>query len=461
VQADGLSNTVCQRLSALIARNTGLHFPPERYTDLQRVIAAAAEEFGFEQAPHCADWLLSSPLSPPQLRILATHLTIGETYFFRERKTFDALAQHVLPELVRRRIGQSQRLRLWSAACCTGEEPYSLAILIQQFLGNAVDWDVTILATDINERYLQRAAAGEYGEWSFRDAPAGFKERYFTRGPDGRFRILPAIRKRVRFAHKNLALDVGPSTDPDIQGMDLILCRNVLIYFTPDHARALADKLHGALADDGWLVVAPCECSQQMFSRFATVNLPGIVLYRKQTTEAPGLPETVATDAGLEHFPPVPFPLNDPIVTSPAPPPPITSSELAATARELANQGQFREALTWSERWIAADKVDAAAHYLHAMVLQEMGNPEAARRSLQRVIFLQPRFALAHFALGNLARSEARPWEANRHFESALDVLRSAPPGELLPESDGMTVEQLSRIIAALIDMPARGKSRD
>jgi chemotaxis protein methyltransferase CheR len=442
VQPDSLSDALCQRLSTLIAENTGLHFPPERYTDLQRGIAAAAQEFGFEQAPHCADWLLSTPLSAQQLRALASHLTIGETYFFRERKTFDALSQHILPELLRRRRGRDQRLRLWSAACCTGEEPYSLAILVQQLLGDASDWDITILATDINERYLQRAAEGVYGEWSFRDAPQGFKERYFTRGPDGRLTILPAVRKSVRFVQKNLALDAPFSLDPDLRAMDLVLCRNVLIYFTTAHARILADKLYSAMADEGWLLVAPCECSQSLFARFVTVNLPGVVLYRKQAApQATAIPLHTARSA---------IPDTNPAPVEHLPPP--KADELARAARALANRGQIAEALAWSERWIAADKLNPAAHYLHAMVLQEVGRREAARRSLQRVIYLQPRFALAHFALGNLARSADRPGEANKHFKNALQVLRNSPPSETLPESDGMTVEQLVAILTTLID---------
>ena len=471
MQGDELSDALCKRLSVLIAENTGLHFPPERYPDLQRGITAAAGEFGFQHAPPYADWLLSTPLSPQQLHALASHLTIGETYFFREHKTFNALAEHVLPPLIRERRGRNQQLRLWSAACCTGEEPYSLAILVQQLLGDAPDWEITILATDINERYLQRAAAGVYSEWSFRDAPKGFKERYFTRGPDGRFTIAPALRKRVRFAHKNLSLDVAPWADPDLHAMDVILCRNVLIYFTPAHALRLVTTLHRALNDGGWLAVAPCECSQAMFSRFATVNLPGTVFYRKQSVEAPtpGSQQTQPAELMAAHtapawsFEPSPAassagvpPLND-LYASSSSAAPTDSNELASTARTLANQGRFLDALAWSERWIAADKVDAAAHYLHAMVLQEMGEREAARRSLQRVVYLQPQFALAHFALGNLARGDERLGEANKHFENALHALRDAQPDELLPESDGLTAQQLVRVITTLIDIQPKG----
>jgi len=132
------------------------------------------------------------------------------------------------------------------------------------------------------------------------------------------------------------------------------------------------------------------------------------------------------------------------------------SPTFSLLARALANQGQLSDALVWSERWIAADKIDSAARYLHAMILQEMGEHEAARRSLQRAVYLRPDFALAHFALGNLARAELSSTEANRHYANALHLLRGCPPHELLPESDGMTAGRLAEIIATVLTLPDR-----
>src|SRR4030081_182852 len=133
------------RLSALIAERMGLHFPLERLTDLQRGLAGAADEMGFDDVAACADWLLSAPLTKAHLQVLASHLTIGETYFFRDKRTLDVLAGRVLPELIQARRGHEQRLRLWSAACCSGEEPYSLAILLHQVLPDLAEWHITIL----------------------------------------------------------------------------------------------------------------------------------------------------------------------------------------------------------------------------------------------------------------------------------------------------------------------------
>ena len=469
MQADVVPDALWPRVSEFIAQNTGLHFPAERRSDLQRGLAAAAAEFGFADAAAFADWLLSAPLTRLQLHSLASHLTIGETYFFRERKAFDALAEHILPALFQRRRGRDQRLRLWSAACSTGEEPYSLAILVQQLLPDWRDWEVTILATDINERSLQKAIAGVYGEWSFRDSPSEFKARYFTPTSDGRFAIAPRIRNCVRFAPLNLAQEGSAWLTAGAHAMDVIFCRNVLIYFTAAHARRLADNLRQALGDEGWLVVSPSECSQALFPGLRAVNFPGAILYRKGSiAEQVSAAEASSTAAQAPSTPATAFPPPQSVTASPPIPliaesPPLSvhvpaapgAPEFSGLARKSANQGQHAAALVWSRRWIAADKIDPAAHYMHAMILQEMGEYEESRSSLQRVLYLQPDFPLAHFALGNLARSGLHEDEARRHFANALRLLRACPPDTLLPESDGITAGRLAQIIADLLAPPA------
>jgi chemotaxis protein methyltransferase CheR len=468
MRLDPAPDTRWQRLSEFIAQKTGLHFPAERYPDLQRGLAAAAADFGFSDDSGYADWLLSASLTVPQLNVLASHLTIGETYFFREPKTFDALADCVLPELFRRR-GRERRLRLWSAACSTGEEPYSLAILVQQILPDWQDWDLTILATDINQRFLHKAIAGVFGEWSFRQAPVGLKERYFTPTPEGRFAISPEISKCVRFAHLNLSQDCFPSLTTGTNAMDLILCRNVLIYFTAAHALKLVGNLRRSLADEGWLAVSPSECSQALFPRFAAVNFPGSILYRKSDAEALSpLPATPPTGATVHAAPSIGAPPPSPQVVAEQSQPRAATDlpqpnlrEFSQQTRDLANQGRLADALATSERWIAADRVDSAAHYVHAMVLEEMGEREAARRSLNRALYLEPNFALAHFVLGNLARADARTAEANRHFANALYLLRGCAPEMLLPESDGMTAGALEAIIMTLLARPDSSLAAD
>lgn len=498
------------RLSGFIADAMGLHFPQERYTDLQRGLAGAAEEFGFDNLAACADWLLSAPLTQAQLHVLAHHLTIGETYFFRDKQTLDVIADRILPELIASRRGREQRLRLWSAGCCTGEEPYSLAILLRQALPDLAHWHVTLLATDINPHFLRQAEAGSYGEWSFRGAPPGIKERYFTRNGEGRYAIVPEIKEMVTFAYLNLVDNVYPSLATGTNAMDVIFCRNMLMYFTPAQARKVVGNFHHALLDGGWMLVSPSEASHELFPQFATRNFPGVILFQKsgprargrQTVELPPpgevmedfltKPEPGPWPGRASDLPPAPavsqarppeplpaLPLPEPELTRPTPYALAVSlfeqgsyAEAADTllasldgrrpgepgampllARALANQGRLVDALTWCDRWLAADKLDAAGHYLRAAVLIEKGEPGEARRSLQRAVYLRPDFVVAHFSLGNLARSNGKPIEAAQHFGNALQLLSRYQPADLLVESDGLTAGQLAEAITALASL--------
>lgn len=502
MHASALTAPRWNQISELIAERMGLHFPPERRVDLHRALGEAAAEFGCSGSEACADRLLNSALSADELRKLARHLTIGETYFFRERPSFNALAAHVLPLLIHRKRDGDRRLRLWSAACSTGEEAYSLAMLVQQVLPDWRDWNVSILATDLNVHSLRKAEAGVYGEWSFRECDHDFRERYFSPAGGRKYRVREDLRESVRFAELNLADETFSSMGADTHAMDLILCRNLLIYFTPLHARKLIANFRNSLVDDGWLIVSPSECSQALFSGYEPVNFPGSILYRKrharEITHA-GEPESTArvastasesaVPASLSEFQvsemlaPVAVPASEPRIESSAR---IESSELSAAesmyergeyvdaaaalraalatslgdgervraqgllTRALANLGQLDQALAASEAWIAADRLDPAAQYLHAMVLQELGERGRARSALHRALYLQPEFTLAHFALGNHARAEARVAEAQRHFANAARLLDDLDAGDVVPESEGMTAGRLREIIVAL-----------
>ena len=240
--------------------------------------------------------MLSLPLPRNQLEILASNLTIGETYFYRENKAFEALEEHILPELLRSSRGKERRLRIWSAGCCTGEEPYSLAISLSKVIADLKDWNITILATDINPRFLKKASRATYSEWSFRDAPRWLKERYLTRVKDGHYEIVSHIKKMVTFSHLNLAEDVYPSLLNNTNAMDIIFCRNVLMYFTPEQTKKVIQNLYNSLVDGGWLIVSSIETSPVLYSQFTTVNFHGLTVYRKNLSLQPEYP---APDFGI------------------------------------------------------------------------------------------------------------------------------------------------------------------
>ncbi len=449
-------------ISEFIARTTGWDYPPSRHADLRRGIAAAAKELGFENAADCAHQCLAGALSAPQLDRLASHLTVGETYFLRESKAFESLAEDVVHKLAK---GADRELRIWSAGCCTGEEPYSIAILLRELLPDWRQWKITILATDINQRFLRKAKAGLFGEWSFRNAPSWLKARYFCDPSEGRFEIHPEIAATVHFAHLNLATDDYSSVLREIGPMDVIFCRNVLMYFKPSQAQKVIERLYRAQAEGGWLIVGASELCHNLFSPYWPVNLNGSFLYQKDSKRpsapssetAPFVPESLDCEA-LEPAPLVfsaqpqstPIEIMEPmdIVSAAVPEPPSLSVE----ARSFADQGNLIAALGCCDRWIAADKLNPASHYLRSVVLQEQGELLEAVQSLRRALYLNPDHVLAHFAMGSLARGRNQFRESRRHLSNALRLLRAFSPQAVLPESDGVTAGRLAEIIISLTE---------
>jgi len=493
------------RLGEFVAATLGLHFPGERHADLRRGFLHAARDFGFDDARDCADWLLSQAAHPAHIQILAKHLTIGETYFFRDRPVLDALANDILLPLLQARRGRDQRLRLWSAACCTGEEAYTLAILLHRLLPDIKDWQITLSATDVNEGFLQKAAAASYGEWSFREAPGWLRSNYFQRGADGAYTVIPEIRRMVNFGCLNLVDGASAWNSLDTGAMDVIFCRNALMYFTGQQMARAIGRLHDRLVPGGWLAVSPSEVSSALFARFSTVYLTDAIFFRRtgkyDSCSSPILPSAPACAppacsamrGGSRGRPaawqaerpavmktvagnPIPDTRDHPDVTPTrdframaqalfhrgafretadlllaAGPEPIRDPALLSLlARSLANQGRLADALVWCDRWLAEDKLDATGHYLRAVVLIELGEAAQARDSLRRVVYLDGDFILAHFALGNLARGNGNDAESRTHYANTRRLLGRYQPDELLPESDGLTAGRFAQALQAL-----------
>jgi chemotaxis protein methyltransferase CheR len=462
-----LSPLLLSCLSTFIENSMGLHFPEERIRDLERGIYTAMRDFGFEDAESCIKWLLSSPLSHSQIETLASHLTVGETYFFRDRRSFDMVEAHILPELIQSRRGREQRLRIWSAGCSTGEEAYSIAIALCKNIPDIKDWNITILATDINPHSLKKASGGVYGEWSFRNAPQWLKERYFRKTNAGH-EILPNIKKMVSFSYHNLAEDPYPSLLNNTTAIDIIFCRNVMMYLSRECAQAVVQNLHRCLVENGWLIIGPVDASVLALSLFQTINFPGATMYKKtgareQRTEVSketkkieriesekgriGEPAKRGAGAPVTNLEKVDAPLPrfsaSPVPTSPVP-------DLCLEARILANEGKLDDALECCERAISAERLNPSLYYLHATILQEMGRLDEAVSSLKRTLYLDNKFALAHFTMGHLLQQQGRGRESEKHFDNACVLLNLCKDDDILPESDGISAGRLLEIIKAM-----------
>lgn len=477
-------------ISKLLAEKMGLSFPENRWSDLEREIYSCAQEFGGKDPENYIQRLLTAPLTKGQIEELASHLTIGETYFFREKESFTALEQHVFPELIRAATGKPKMLRIWSAGCATGEEPYSLAILLST-IPSFKDWDTHIVATDINPCFLRKASQGIYTEWSFRATPQWVRDNMFCPKKNGQWEILPDIRHKVSFSYLNLAETPYPLGNGS-SVLDIILCRNVLMYFVPEQAVHVIQNFYRMLADGGWLFVSPAETSPTLYSQFTCVQVSGALLYRKEaqtTTKLSPLPEyhppaelpqQVPNAKVLISFSETPAPVllakeetveempADPVVEAQSlykngqheevvakllpllaagKPSPLVYSLLA---RACANLGRREEALDWCEKGIASDRLNLSLYYLQATIFQEQDKREKARDSLHKALYLDQNFVLAHFALGNIELSTGHGKEAERQYEIALRLARAHKSADILPESEGMTAGTLVDIVRSI-----------
>lgn len=494
-----------------LLKNLGLHFNDNQEKELYAKLGNAASGFDFEDTDKFIQWLMTQSLEREQIEKLAVFLTIGETYFFREKKALDYLEFTYLPELINTRKGINQRLRIWSAGCASGEEPYSIAILLQRAIPDIEDWNITILATDINAAFMQKARKGIYTKWSFRNIPESFKTRHFDLVEKNKYQVIPSIKKMVTFSYLNLAEDSYPSLINDTNAFDIILCRNVLIYFSADGIRSVSSKLYNSLVNNGVLLVSPVESSNLISSKFYSFTHNGITVYTKdpeaaarQQDQTIVFPSTLLSrkQKNGKHAAAAYKQLNK-TETNGGITMPANKTEQAATplkqtaqkkvtdippyykllelykagsfdevekltdivinskikdeksyvllfARAKANKGKLDESEKLCLRAIHLDKVDAEAHYLLATILSEQGKVKQAVNSLNNTLFLNPDFALGHFLLGNISMHNGMNTESIKHFSNALKCLNKLKQDEIIAEADGLTAGNLSEIIHSM-----------
>ena len=384
-------------------------------------------------------------------------LTTGETYFFRDPGQFELLAQRILPELLARRA-DSRRLRIWSAGCATGEEAYSLAILIGELVPDATAWDIRILGTDINSAALGHARDGLFSEWSFRTLQGPRKEAHF-RAEGRRWRISQTLRERVRFEQLDLVQDDWTCPDLELAGVDLILCRNVFIYMTAEATARVSARLSGALAEGGYLVTGHGELlGHHTPGLHPKIHSQAVVLHKTAAESAvpvwqapaPGLPagRPATRSPWPQTPPPAPVPVRaETAARGPALAPEARARPLLREAWQQADQGQTRAAENACRLAIAEAPLDPWPYYLLAQLAQERGDTGEARAQLSKVIYLDPNCVAAYLELATLFE-ERQGADRNRPLlETARRLLAALPPqAQVQPYGQSTAADVLSYV---------------
>jgi chemotaxis protein methyltransferase CheR len=480
-----------------IGRRLGLYFDDTKSGQLE---AALRQRLEATRQP-CDSYLQLLEREAPgaELGALARVLTVGETYFFRNRDHFRVISELVLPERLR---SGGRRLRALSAGCSSGEEAYSLAMLAHS-LPAARACELEIRGVDVNPAALEKARRARFSAWALRETPADVQQRWFQ--PAGReFLLAETVRAAVEFEQRNLAEDDLELWQPG--SYDLIFCRNVLMYFVPEIAQAVVARMARALVPGGYLFLGHAETLRGLSQEFHLCHTHGTFYYQLAASgrERPA-PLTAAPAPSAPRFEPLPVPLVDASegwvdairkaadriqalsARSPA-------SEASASgpswdlpgALELLRRERFGEALQLvrsfpsesasdpdvlllqavllahhaelgaaehaCHRLLALDELNAGAHYVLALCREGSGDRQAAIEQDQVAVYLAPSFAMPRLHLGLLARRAGEREAARRELGQALQLLQGEDPSRLLLFGGGFQREALIALCRAELE---------
>jgi chemotaxis protein methyltransferase CheR len=454
-----LTDAEFARLHQLLSRAAGLVFDDARRESLGYSIAERLRATGIATVEAYLDEVAAA--GSPERQRLIDEVTIQETHFFRNPPQMRALRAHILPEILREAEARGRRVRIWSAGCSTGEEPYTVAMMLRELLPSPAGWDVKVLATDISETALAAARAGTYGRRAVQLASAAEVARFFVALPDGRFEVRPEVRELVEFAHGNLVLDSPPG-----DGLDLVLCRNVTIYFSRDTTRSLMGRLHAALRDGGYLLLGHSETLWQVSEDFRLVAIgtgeTAAFVYRR--LDAP-LSERRAVLPDRRTLQELPLPAERRVgprrtrVEVPRQAPPPEPVDVPAI-RSALSEGRYADAARLARLAADVEPLRADLHYLLGLALLDQGLDGEALPALRRAVYLAPESGLAHFLLaGALARTGDRA-AAAREYRAAAQTLGRDAAEASAPELGGRSGRELAALCAQLEGQLSTGSTR-
>jgi chemotaxis protein methyltransferase CheR len=278
------------RIRELIYRATGIFHPENKLVLLSDRCRRRMKELNIKTFGEYLGCLTIKPNCQAELVALLNEITIGETCFFRNQSQLQSLCNVVIPRIVQVKAKLAvRRMRIWSAGCSTGEEPYTLAmLLLEQSQRSLKDWIVEILATDLNESSLAHARNAVYDTRSTRNLKAEYREQYFT-ASGGQLQVQQIVRKNVDFKRVNLSDDTRMNS---IGGMDIIFCCNVLIYFDLVSKRRVIQHFYNSLLPHGYLFLGQSESLYGVTEKFQLVHLPGATAYVKAERPQSGKQES-------------------------------------------------------------------------------------------------------------------------------------------------------------------------
>jgi chemotaxis protein methyltransferase CheR len=434
----------------------GFHLDEDKKKHLKRLLTSRIKKNGLTNEKDYLD-LICSQGGKSERQFMIAAFTVGETYFYRNTNHWEALKHKIIPEIMKKKRQSSDKtLRIWSAACSSGEESYTIAIVVSESLSCYQTWDIDILATDINEASLNHARKGIYTENSFRDVCDDFKEKYFLKRK-GKYKIQSHYKKMITFEPFNLINQNG--FPKHYSNFDIIFCRNVLMYFSPEIAKNIMGNLYHTLNDDGYLLLGHTEGPITKDFQLKPLSFYNSIVYQKKCTG-----ENIQSQ--LE--PPKRNPLHQvkkinenhhTKIENKQPrkqlSTPVRPKNYYAAALDLYSVGRIDDAQQMlnkhNENQTLSSLLLVGLIYIHkkninaaqvifkeaqliydltpetqmfgAMIHEEMNNLQEAINGCRRAIFLDPNFFFPHFRLGEIYRQLGDQEKMKKSFKNALKNL--------------------------------------
>ena len=446
----------------------GLEFDAARRAGLAAVVADRLRSTGAPSVPVYLTSLAGDRGAHERQRLLDA-VTVQETHFFRNPPQMEVLRRRVLPELLRRAAGRNRPLTIWSAGCSTGEEPYTLAMLLLELApGVSGRAPARVVGTDVSAEALRVAARATYTGRSVDAMPTLVRDRWMEERPGGSLGVRDEVRRLVDLRLHNLVSDPAPFAPGEV---DLVVCRNVTIYFGRDTTRLLMGRFHDVLAEGGYLLLGHSETLWQVSDAFTLVPVGDAFVYRRthqtrrrsaprltRKRRAGGQPATPATPATPAAPAAAPMRVLAQIPRAPARPRPAAGGEPSAVDAALAAlaAGDYPAAARHAQAALEADALLPTAYVALGQARTALGQDAGAVDPLRKAVYLDPTAGRAHFLLAGALARLGQHQAAGVSYRAAGQALAKAPPSAVADLLDGRDVGELAALCQVLAEQSER-----
>ena len=476
-----LSSLTERHFLDFFSKEYGLNIHDHQLDNLREAIKVTCINHDYLEPEILLQKIISEPFCQERL-FLIEKITIDESYFFRDEFQIDFLRNEFLPKLIeqKRCLGDKQ-IRIWSAGCSTGQEIYSLTILLHQLLPDYDSWNLHLIGTDINYQSLNQAKEAEYNAWGIRTNTDFINNSgYFSCLAEDRYVVNDFIKDKVKFSYLNLAEETFPSIMQGICALDLILCRNVFIYFDSVTIKKTSHKFFDSLNVDGILMLSvtdPLNLSCDLF----TTEQSGDVFYFKKKTVALSYDDPIVVEnknnnkllvadkvipqADLSN-------VKQSIINAMA----IADWQSALIQAEkallvyegeaelyqfkakcLTNLGKMAEARVACEQSIHYDSVEAHSYLLYGLILMQLGMLVDAEKAFRQTIFLNYAFMEAHYQLGQVLLYKGQKKDAIKSIQNALAIAAQEKPERPIHNVISLTYSSFSEVMKNELELIEKG----